>query len=1124
MKETGKKLVLGLFVLILLLSVVLLAVPLFLNPDYLKQVAFDHIQRTFGPYISIGQTNLSLFPHPRVDVTDVVVKKGPDSHAFFRTKFLSVTFKIRPLLRQELVIKELTLVQPELELKRDRQGRWRKFTTMNEESDFSFLGILLLLEKFVVSQGQLTLIDEFPLEGVRGMLLEDLQVSLSTGQWNEPSAELRLKSRVRREGKATILSLEGQIERGLMEPSLPEMRPAESLSLLKFDGEIDVKNFDVRQVVRDFQVDMVPKQMQGLTDIHSQIRLIPGQMGYELVLSDVSVRNPAANFSGSVNVTGLATGDPTLFINFGATPVSVGIIKEVLPLAWLPETVKNSWIQTNVGGTVEVIQATVAGSARSDVGMSLVGEFHLENGFLIGNNLPILENLEGTIVVEPDRVRLVDFVGVYDSIPVHSAQGMVLRKESGPWLELEVQGDVPGDKVMSVLDEIGDPDIGRGLFSSWKILEGTGLLTLRFAGFASNPEEIFFERGEYVARGLEIQVPEFKTPITEGSGRFRFTPTQTDLEGVRGWLGQSQILINGGINTENVPTFDRFHILATLKMKEFLDSWLASVSQAQVIRGPVVLDVTLSGPAKTPRAKGKLDLGDAVLQLGSMLAKAKGVPGTLEFDSHVRRRGFITLDRAELLILPFRMAASGAVEFTPSFGMKARLNTGPIYVGLLPEGLTLGDGVLRSGILEVSFDVTGRGENWRDWQTKGWVALTEGVMDSKGFDFPVENIFLRLKVGLEEAELKRLEFRIQDSQAHINGSIKNWRAQPDINVTIESPQFDVDLLIPKGERSPIRDLLETLAAETTLVGQVTIERPWYKQLALKNLSCMLRIHDGLVTVDRIRAAAEGGEFAGRVITHLPPNKPAAVRASFHAKRFPFKHFNQSIGQEDRLVTGDISVRGKLQGHGRDARGVFPTLNGKMEVMVERGHVRRGTFLPKILAILNLPTILQGEVDFSQDGFPFDKTTATLVVKDGIVTSDDMVVDSPIMKMSLAGNYNLMSDQLDTVSAVSPFGPYSNFMKSIPLFGRILAGDRKGIATALFTIQGSLEDPDVTYMPLESFKTGLTGLAQLAFDVIKNTVMLPSNLLSPDSDGQQSDSGTNELNGSQPLDSERLVPP
>ena len=78
--------------------------------------------------------------------------------------------------------------------------------------------------------------------------------------------------------------------------------------------------------------------------------------------------------------------------------------------------------------------------------------------------------------------------------------------------------------------------------------------------------------------------------------------------------------------------------------------------------------------------------------------------------------------------------------------------------------------------------------------------------------------------------------------------------------------------------------------------------------------------------------------------------------------------------------------------------------------------------------------------------------------------------------------------------MSPFGSYSQLLKSIPLFGKLFKGEREG--TAIFEVKGSAKNPEVTYMPLRSFAKGITGLAQLAFDMLRNTIMLPKEIISP----------------------------
>ena len=133
----------------------------------------------------------------------------------------------------------------------------------------------------------------------------------------------------------------------------------------------------------------------------------------------------------------------------------------------------------------------------------------------------------------------------------------------------------------------------------------------------------------------------------------------------------------------------------------------------------------------------------------------------------------------------------------------------------------------------------------------------------------------------------------------------------------------------------------------------------------------------------------------------------------------------------------------------------------------------------------------------KEGPPYDRISSTIAIQNGLYQTENLTIDSPTFKITAAGNYDLPTDQLDLAVAVSPFGSYSQFLKTIPLFGRIIAGDRKGLATAMFTVKGGLEDPEVTYLPVKSFASGLSGLAQLAVDVLTNTLTLPMDLVTPD---------------------------
>ena len=123
-----------------------------------------------------------------------------------------------------------------------------------------------------------------------------------------------------------------------------------------------------------------------------------------------------------------------------------------------------------------------------------------------------------------------------------------------------------------------------------------------------------------------------------------------------------------------------------------------------------------------------------------------------------------------------------------------------------------------------------------------------------------------------------------------------------------------------------------------------------------------------------------------------------------------------------------------------------------------------------------------------------------------------------MHATAAGRYDFKRDHMDGVVAVSPFGAYSEALKTIPLFGTIFSGDRKGIATAMFNLIGPLNDPDVIYMPKESLQNGLTGLGQLAFDVLKNTILAPVEIIN----GLSQDSETSPIDSQVPPQSTQTI--
>lgn len=406
---------------------------------------------------------------------------------------------------------------------------------------------------------------------------------------------------------------------------------------------------------------------------------------------------------------------------------------------------------------------------------------------------------------------------------------------------------------------------------------------------------------------------------------------------------------------------------------------------------------------------------------------------------------------------------------------------------------------MEAGDIEVSLDLRGKGKDWKTWNFMGWVALTNGAFLIKGIDSSVRDVNLRVKLIGNAAEVKYFGFRILDSDATITGVIRNWQRKPLATITAESSHFDIDLLIPKEERSPIRDFLEDVAASSRVTAHASIERGTYKLLTFSNLSSRVNITNGVLDLDRITAKSFAGTVDGRVVIRLPKGKPASTEAAVRVTGLPFEDVYSLISDQESRLTGPLFLTGTLRGDGRHPRGVSPSLNGNSDFRIENGRIFKddSRAIWKILSLLHVPALLQGKVDLEKDGLPFDQITSSLTVKGGRLSSENLVLDSPVIKMTAAGTYDIPTDRLDYIIAVSPFGPYTSLLKSIPLFGQLIKGERGGLATALFKVKGSIRDPEVEYLPMRSFASGLGGLAKLAVDILVNVVKIPQDMIAPE---------------------------
>lgn len=1070
--------------------------------EYLKNFFLQQLEQSIGRKIDVHRIKLVLFPRIRLELTQVAIHDRNSDDVLLSVQKLDVVLRLLPLLRKQVVGKRLFIEEPTLTLRRDRGGHWNLLDQVAhggsaDQDAVEAISRIFRIREATLVNGKLIIIDDARPDRTRSMTLESVDVSLLI-RAERGQADLKISAGQAGDKGLSTISLAGSIS-AAQRQTLSSNDSSASETTLQFEGLLDVANLNLRELAEFFGSHPTPQPLQGAVNMRSHVRAVPGVAGYDVVLSELSANLEEMELAGQASLAGLLTPQPTFAVTLSASPVLLSRLFTVLPAEWVHPQLAAVIKDREIDGMVEMISATVMGSVVAGPQLSMTGEFRVKEGqALIGESRVPATGLAALVSVEAGRLKVSNLSGLYGTIQMKESKALVSFLEAGPWLEMDITGTMTAADLFQFLSKtITSEQLSRLLADSREV-EGNATLTFRMVGPLNQPGGVTFAGGEITVQQLSLTNPLLPKRLTALQGRFVLSDGGTQFDQVTGQLGDLALQISGGITGGKNSAFQDFLVRVNGDADHMVKMLPSQGVSTGVVEGLVNGAVVLTGPTLSPHIRGEVVLTESKVTLPGLVEKPIGAQATLEFDGIFPPQGpGVLFDRLELIVPPIRLPVKGKIQLGERFSIDAALSTGTLSLSRVPEWIAKGG--FEAGNIELSLDMKGKGFDWKTWRTTGWLALTNGLMNVSGVEGPIQDLYLRAHLVKNVAEIKRLSFRLHDSDVTLEGTIRNWAVKPVITTKIESNQMDLDLLIPKGERSPIREFLETLAATSKVQATVSMARGHYKHIKFGSLSARVMIQDGVLDLDRVSGRSPNGEVAGRVVVQLPRKQPADAEISLRATGLPVEDVLKLFGPKAGIATGEARITGTIRGHGRNPHGLYPTLNGKVDLLIEDGRILKSQerAIWKIISILNLPAVLQGKVDLEKEGLPYDKITATILVQNGLFETENLIIDSPIVKITAAGSYDLPTDQVDMVWAVSPFGSYSQFLKTIPLFGRLFAGDRKGIATALFAVKGSIEDPDVTYLPMKSFATGVTGLAQLAFDILKNTLMLPIDLMTPD---------------------------
>jgi hypothetical protein len=306
---------------------------------------------------------------------------------------------------------------------------------------------------------------------------------------------------------------------------------------------------------------------------------------------------------------------------------------------------------------------------------------------------------------------------------------------------------------------------------------------------------------------------------------------------------------------------------------------------------------------------------------------------------------------------------------------------------------------------------------------------------------------------------------------------------------IFSPQLNLDPLFLKREEitrltsfEKIRDWL----LNWNFDGTVEVDQGSYRGLLFQDLKVGMKTVEGKLILHPFQFKGAGGDLwgEGRI---QPTEKGIRFEINPRLSNMEAKAFLRVLlgkGREEKIeVSGRIHVdKVELRGEGEDFQKVKESLNGSLRFESENGVIEKFNILSKIFSILNVSQLFRGRFpDLKTRGLPYHHIMANIHIKDGVASTENFLVDSDAMRITLLGKVDLGKNQIDAKIGIHPLVTLDTVLSNVPIAGYILTGKDKAFLSYVYEVRGDLDDPKIEAIPIKSVGEGLLGIIKRSLE-------------------------------------------
>ncbi|MBW1922774.1 MAG: AsmA-like C-terminal domain-containing protein [Deltaproteobacteria bacterium] len=334
-----------------------------------------------------------------------------------------------------------------------------------------------------------------------------------------------------------------------------------------------------------------------------------------------------------------------------------------------------------------------------------------------------------------------------------------------------------------------------------------------------------------------------------------------------------------------------------------------------------------------------------------------------------------------------------------------------------------------------------------------------------------------------------VEVRLGDVPLRIRGTLEGWHGfQGDLK--IEGEGLDLSMFSPPGgepEGEKPGPLLRFL--KRSQVGiRAEVKKGRWKGLSFDSLEAGGRFQAGALFIEGLQAQAPHWRL--RASGRLGNDSTAEKMISCHVRmeEQPLEDLLKALGVQKPYVEGRCTAEVLLFTRGRGKRELLSGLSGMGVLVLEEGRLRESNVMIKILDALSLQNLFKERPpDLSGEGLYYESISGTMFLDRGILRTSDLMMQSPVFNAAAKGYVDFPRGNLSFDIGTQPLGTMDTLLSMIPVVGYILTGKEKSLLVYYFRVDGPLRNPDVRYVPLKNWGSGI-------IDFFKRIFFTPRRLL------------------------------